>query len=759
MIALPHLPTAELRQWDGPMTREILREPGMFGLGQIPSLKMPAAIAKSICGFCATGCGLNIHLDADGQAINATPDPDYPVNLGMACPKGWEALTPLAASDRATRPLIKGQPVEWDTALHAFCDGFKGVQERHGPASVAYLSTGQMMVEDMAFLGALSKFGMGMIHGDGNTRQCMATSVAAYKQSFGFDAPPFTYGDFEESDVLVFIGANPAIAHPIMWQRVERNPHSPEIIVIDPRRTETAMAATQHLQILPKADILLLYCLARWLMDHDHVDQAFIDAHTNHFEEFKGFLADYEPSQHLAAMGMDATTFERCAQSIAHGKRVSMWWTMGVNQGHQATRTAQAIINLCLMTGNIGRPGTGPNSITGQCNAMGSRLFSNTTNLLGGHDFLNPAHREKVARILEIPQERIPQENSWAYDQIIQGIHDGHIKGLWMIATNGAHSWINQKSFTDAIAKLEYFVVQDMYPTTETAEIADLVLPAAGWGEKEGTFINAERRIGVSHKVSRAPGEALADFAIFQLIAEYWGCGDLFRKWKSPEDAFQLLKKISIGQPCDITGISGYEMIEAHGGIQWPLHSDRRHELASASPNPNFPEHLPRRTERRLFADGKFFTPDQRARFLFEPPAELPEPPDADFPLILLTGRGSSAQWHTETRTRKSSVLRKLHPAELLLEIHSDDASKLGLRDASPVTITSRRGGITATTRIVSTVRPGQVFLPMHDRRVNRLTLGVFDPHSRQPGYKACAVRVSMPEVRRLKATGQKAGA
>ena len=388
-----------LRQWDGPLTAQLVCAPGRFGLGQVPARLAPAAVAKSICGFCSTGCGLRIHLDAHGQAINLTPDPEYPVNLGMACPKGWEALTPLAAADRATTPLLDGQPVDWTTAASTFAKRFKAIQARHGAASVAFLSSGQIMVEEMALLGAFAKFGMGVIHGDGNTRQCMATAVTAYKESFGFDAPPYTYDDFEESDVLVLVGSNLCVAHPIMWQRVMRNPHRPEIIVIDPRRTETANAATQHLDINPQADLTLFYCLAHWLVRHSKVDRRFIDAHTTGFEAFAEFLDAFPPEAHVTTLGISIAAFEKAAAAIAGGQRVSFWWTMGVNQGHQAVRTAQAIINLALMTGNIGRPGTGANSITGQCNAMGSRLFSNTTNLAGRARFWQPgASRENCRR-------------------------------------------------------------------------------------------------------------------------------------------------------------------------------------------------------------------------------------------------------------------------------------------------------------------------------------------------------------------------
>ncbi len=717
---------AILRAFDGPMTRELVLSPGDFGLGKMPQNAQPVAVARSICGFCSTGCGLKIHLDASGEAVSLTPDPAYPVNIGMACPKGWESLTPLAAADRATTPLINGRPADWPAALEEFTARFRSIMDQHGAESCAFLSTGQIMSEEMAFLGMLAKAGMGMIHGDGNTRQCMATSAVAYKESFGFDAPPFTYQDFEISDVLVFIGANPCIAHPIMWQRVERNPFHPEIIVMDPRKTETAVAATQHLALAPKSDLVLLYCLAHWLIRGGFVNREFVDLHTTGFDAFAAFLQDFAPERRLAETGVSAEAFEKAARSIAAGKRVSFWWTMGVNQGHEAVRTAQAIINLALMTGNIGRPGTGANSITGQCNAMGSRLFSSTTNLLGGHDFTNANHRAKIALATGIPEERMPSRPSLAYDQIIAGIETGQIRGLWMIATNGAHSWIQQKRFRELVGKLEFFVVQDMYATTETAQLAHLFLPAAGWGEKEGTFINSERRIGVSHKVARAPGAALADFYIFQLIAEAWGVSEHFDRWASPEAVFQIMKEASRGQPCDISGITSYAMIEACGGIQWPLPE------GSPAPEP----------QRRLFAGGKFFTPDGRAKFICETPRPVSEPADTEFPFILLTGRDTSAQWHTGSRTSKSAILRKLYPDKLCADIHPKDAEWLRLRDGDVIAITSRRDTITASVRVTSAVSPGQIFLPMHGEEVNRLTKWEVDPHSRQPSYKHCAVSV-----------------
>jgi len=728
----------DLHARTGIKTDELVRTPGGFGLGQVPESLKPNATTTMVCGFCATGCGLSIHLK-DGQSRNLTPATDYPVNTGMGCPKGWEALTPLDSPNRATTPLLRRsrdadlEPCDWNEAMEVFCNKMKSVQEKHGKESVAFLSTGQICTEEMAFLGSLSKFGMGMIHGDGNTRQCMATAATAYKQSFGFDAPPYTYQDFEESDVIVLIGSNLCIAHPIMWQRVLQNKNTPEIIVVDPRKTETAVAATQHYAIAPKSDLAFFYGIAHILIKNGWIDRDYIDASTREFDAFAQHVSDFPPETVSELSGIPEAELQRLAETIHAGKRVSFWWTMGVNQGYEATRTAQSIINLALMTGNIGRPGTGANSITGQCNAMGSRLFSNTTSLLGGHDFTNPSHREKVANILDIPTDVIPDQNSLAYDQIIQGIENGTIKGLWMIATNASHSWMDQEKFRKTLEKLDFFVVQDMYHNTETAQQADLVLPAAGWGEKDGTFINSERRIGVIKKVSRAPGVALSDFNIFRLIANSWGCADLFKSWTTPEAVFQILTTISTNQPCDISGIENYAMIDSHGGIQWPCPT--KETVGNRFYGPE--------QQRRLFEDGKYFHPDHKAVFLFENLLKNPEPTDDTYPITLLTGRGTSAQWHTQTRTSESKVLRKLYPKSIYAEIHPTDALRLGIEPNSTVSITSRRATITATAWITPTVREGQIFLPMHYESTNRLTHHSVDPYSRQPNYKSCAVAIT----------------
>jgi assimilatory nitrate reductase catalytic subunit len=452
--------------------------------------------------------------------------------------------------------------------MNEFVTRMKDIQARHGQHGIAYLSTGQICTEEMAFAGRSSSSAWAGCTPTPTRARCMATAHVAYKQSFGFDAPPYTYADFEESDVLVFVGANPCIAHPIMRQRVLRNPAPAR----DHRAGPAPYRDGDECDAAPAARTEVGPHLALRPSPRAHRarrgEREFVDAHTNGFDAFAQFIAEFTPERACAAAKLARADFDRCVELIANGKRVSFWWTMGVNQGHESTRTAQAIINLALMTGNIGRPGTGANSITGQCNAMGSRLFANATSLLGGRDFRKTGNRETVAQRLGVPVQTIPAENC-------VGLRPD--RGRHRIRRDqGAVDHRDQfvafvdppRRFNELIKKLDFLVVQDLYHTTDTAQRAHLILPAAGWGEKEGTLINSERRLGLVKKVLRAPGEALSDFAIFQLIAAAWGCGEMFREWRSPEAAFQILKRLSAGQPCDITGIRDYRQLNLEGGIR-----------------------------------------------------------------------------------------------------------------------------------------------------------------------------------------------
>jgi assimilatory nitrate reductase catalytic subunit len=716
----------------------------------------PSGTIRTTCGYCSVGCNLDVLVE-DGVPLKVLPAKDYPVNLGKTCSKGFNLLKALESSDRALAPSLRDRltgerrEISWDEAAATFADRFKAIQKKYGPESVAFLSTGQMPFEEQALLGAVGKFGMGIRHGDGNTRQCMASAVVTYKQAFGFDAPGFAYTDIEQSDCLIFLGANPAIAHPILWQRLKNNPHSPTVVVIDPRKTETAKEATLHLAIEPKSDLTLLYTLAHVLIEKGWVDPDFIADHTNGYEEFRDHVADFTPEAAVRYTGLTAVQILGLADLFHTKKAVSLWWTMGVNQSHQGVRTAQAIVNLCLMTGHIGRPGTGPNSITGQCNAMGSRLFSNTSNMLGGHDFGKPEHRAKVSRVLGVPEDLIPPDAGKNYDQILEAIEAGTIKGLWIICTNPAHSWIDQNSFRHRMEALDFLVVQDIYHSTETAQLADLVLPAAGSAEKNGTFINSERRLGIVQKVKQAPGQAKTDFEIFQLLGRAWGGMEPWlERWTDPEAAFELLKELSRDQPCDITGIRKWKDLDRAGGIQWPWTASDAEAAqtvyASSAGAESSDVYWPQGEEvqRRLFADGKFFTPDGKAKFLFTDVVPLPEIPDETYPFFLLTGRGSMHQWHTQTRTGKVEMLKKMYPAESYAEVNPSDAQRLGIAEGTELRVTSRRGTVKVKAAVKDSVRPGFVFLPMHYPEANYLTFPVFDPHSRQPGYKFGAVKVEV---------------
>ncbi len=680
----------------------------------------------TICSYCSIGCALDIFQE-DGEA-RIRGNPEYPVNLGKACEKGLNLIEPLVSSDRGTHPLLKTEhgfkPVEWDEAVGTFVSRMKKIMSEWGPESVAFLSTGQITTEEMALLGAVAKFGMGMVHGDGNTRQCMASASVAYKQAFGFDAPPYACNDLEESDVVVFIGANPVVAHPLLWNRLRTNRKEPKVIVVDPRRTKTAQVATHHYALQPKTDLLLLYAVSNLLIEREWIDRDFIEQHTSGFPVYRAHVAEYPVKYAADQCGLTVGQIEDLARLIHEGKRVSFWWSMGVNQSHQGVKTSEAIINLALMTGNIGRPGTGANSITGQCNAMGSRLFANTTNLFGGHDFENRRHRRKVAALLNINDSRIPDQPSLPYHSILEQVRKGEIKGLWIVGTNPAHTWIDLNAFEEVVDQLEFLVVQDIYPDTATVRMADLYLPAAASCEKEGTFINSERRIGLVRKVCEPPGKALSDFEIFLRIAKAWECGQWLDQWRNPESVFRLLQKVSAGQPCDISGIQGYTHLEQAGGIQWPFPAGGNLESS----------------HRRLFEDRRFYHADGRARFVFTEPTDPEEPCSRDYPFWLITGRGSVAQWHTLSRTGKVEKLRKMAPDQLYVEINPHDADELGIRQGDTVCVCSRRGEISAVAALEDGIARHHVFLPMHYEDTNRLTLPTFDPESFQPTYKSGAV-------------------
>ena len=499
---------------------------------------------QSTCNLCALACNIDFYVE-NGKIAKVSPTVDYPVNKGFCCIKGLNLDKQQTKVKARKSPLLRDEngemkEISWEEGFKTFAKKMTSIQEKYGKESVAFISTGQMPTEDMALLGHVGRNYMG-INGDGNTRLCMATSVVAHKQSFGFDAPPYTLNDAELSDTIILIGANPVIAHPVFWGRIRENKEA-KIITIDPRKSETAMNSDIWIDIKPKADLILMYTLANVLIEKGYINVNYIENHTEGYEDFKNHVAKFTLDKVEAETGISAERVVELVEIIHAGERVSFWWTMGVNQGYQAVRTAQSIINLALITGNIGRPGTGANSLTGQCNAMGSRAFSNTAGLFGGGDFDNPVRRKAVAEALGVDESVLATKPTIPYNAIIEKAIAGEIKGLWVICTNPRHSWANNEEFEKCVKNLD-FVVQDIYEDTDSAKLCDLYLPSVPALKKEGVLINTERRLSkVNPVIAKEEGE-LSDFEIFYNIGKELGMGDLLNGWETPKSTFELLKE------------------------------------------------------------------------------------------------------------------------------------------------------------------------------------------------------------------------
>ncbi len=683
---------------------------------------------QSTCNYCALACNLDFYTE-DGKIKRVVPTPHYPVNKGFSCIKGLNLDKQCTKFNGSKKPLLKmkdgeRKAIEWKEAFDLFASKMTAIQEKYGKESVAYISTGQLPTEEMALLGHVGRSYMG-INGDGNTRLCMASAVVAYKQSFGFDAPPYTLKDLELSDTIFFIGANPVIAHPIAWGRVRKNKDA-KIITIDPRKSETAMNSDMWIDIKTKGDLALFYTLANVLIEKGWIDQDYINNYTEGFEDFKEHVKKYTLEDVEERTGISKMRVLELAKIIHEGNRVSFWWTMGVNQSYEAVRTAQAIINLALITGNMGREGTGANSLTGQCNAMGSRMFSNTTALYGGGEYNNKERRKVVADILGMDENMLPSKPTLDYEQIIKGINKGEIKGLWVVCTNPRHSFSNNEEFKKAMKNLDFFVVQDIYEDTDSSKECDLYLPSVPAIKKEGFLINTERRLSALVPVLEKEEDELSDYEILLGIGEALGMGSLLDKWRTPEDAFKLLRECSKGMPCDITGVS-YERLRDSKGVQWPCREGE--ELES--------------DERRLFEDGKYYTPSGKAKLIFEDVTENPNATNEEFPFNLNTGRGTVGQWHTHTRTREIQAVTNIVSQKAYVDINRKDAEKLDIKENDEVLIHSSNGHTSKfIARLTDNLKEKTLYAPIHYIETNLLTPSVFDPYSKEPSYKTVQVNI-----------------
>lgn len=689
---------------------------------------------QSVCNYCAIDCNLDFNVDEEANRIvSVKPTPGYPVNDGFCCIKGISLDKQQTVVDKPHTPRVKKENGSyeypgWDYTFDLIARRFREIQEKYGNEAIAGISTGQLTLEEFAINGHILR---DHLHAnvDGNTRLCMASAVVAHKQSYGFDAPGYTLKDLELSDTILLIGANPVVAHPIVWDRIRKNKNK-KLIVIDPRRSETAKNADYFYPIKTKTDSTLFYGLANYFIENDLIDHDFIEAHTNRFDEYKEFVKDFPLEKVSEVTNLSMEQLRELIGLIRDGERVSMWWTMGINQSHNAVRAAQSIINLQLLLGNYGKPGTGANSITGQCNAMGSRLFSNQASLYG-HEFGDPKARKKIADIFHCDEKILAEGPTMPYDKIIENILNGKIKALWIMCTNPRHSWTNNETFRKAMEMLEFYVVQDIYDDIESAEGCDVFLPAVPSIKKDGTYINLERRLSRCVPVLKPDDDEKNDYQIMYGVAKAMGFQDIIDYWKTPEDCFNLLRQVSKGRPFDISGVS-YRGLEFSHGCQWPF---KEGDILEED-------------ERRLYADGKFWTPDGRAIFQFEPVPENPLPQTEEFPYIFNTGRGTVGQWHTQSRTREVQFVEGVSTKHAYCYIHPTLASKYGLKHEDWVTINSCNGqSADFAVRITDDVQVDEIYAPEHYIECNKLTPSVYDPYSREPSYKSAVVNLRPREV------------
>jgi anaerobic selenocysteine-containing dehydrogenase len=698
--------------------------------GYMSASRVPDRWVPTTCGYCSVGCGMFIGVK-NGRAVSVRGNPDHPVNAGVLCPKGLSEHETLHVATRARHPMFRPSRkskffrVGWRDAIQAMATRFREVQRKHGNDAVGIISTGQLVTEEFYTLGKLAQLGLRTRNYDGNTTLCMSTAVSGYKRSFGSDGPPGAYEDLEHADVVLLVGANIADNHPILWQRLEAN-HAKTLIVVDPRVTKTAMLADLHLPVRPRSDLALINGIIHILIKSDLIDHTYIDEHTTGFDALYESVREYTPEKVAEITGLPVELLYRTASLYGNARAAFIGWTMGVNHSSKGTETVNAINNLALITGNIGRTGASPFSITGQCNAMGTREAGFTSSLPGYRRFEDETHRQELAALWKVPVDRIPQARGLAYPDIIEAALEKKVRALWIIATNPIVSFPNLGVLTQALETLEFLVVQDGFHPTPTTAFADLVLPAAIWGEKEGTYTNSERRVSKVNRAVDPPGEARADFDIFLDLASALGCRDeLFGGWTTPADAFEEWKRVSAGRLCDYSGMT-YEAIEATGGIQWP-----------------HPSGATEASTKRLYGDGCFQTGDGRAQLIPTSWEMFPEPPNAAFPFVLNTGR-TVEHWHTRTKTGRVPILERLSP-HAWLEMNPRDGRALRLKPAQRVNVVSRRGTIhNLELRLTETVAAGQVFVPFHwvEANANQVTQSSFDPISREPNYKQCAVRV-----------------
>ncbi|MBA1379445.1 nitrate reductase [Pseudomonas brassicacearum] len=705
---------------------------------------MSRQTTASTCCYCGVGCGVLIEHDGE-RILGVSGDPAHPANFGKLCSKGSTLHLTGDLAARALYPelrLGKGlarSRTDWDSALDHAASVFAETIAEHGPDSVAFYISGQLLTEDYYAFNKLARALVGTNNIDSNSRLCMSSAVVGYKRSLGADAPPCSYEDLELSDCVMIVGSNMAYAHPILFRRLEeaksRRPEM-KIIVIDPRRTDTCDLADLHLAILPGTDVALFHGILHLLLWEDWIDRSFIKAHTEGLADLKNLVRDYTPTMVAQLCGISVEQLHQCAEWVGTSPSFLSLWCMGLNQSTSGSAKNSALINLHLATGQIGRPGAGPFSLTGQPNAMGGRETGSLSNLLPGHrEAANPEHRAEVADYWGVDQ--LPATTGSSAIELFEQVRSGKIKALWIACTNPAQSMPDQAAVREALQACPFVVLQEAFRTTETAAFADLLLPAASWGEKEGSVTNSERRISHVRRAINAPGEARPDWAITVDFAQRLekrlrpGQSSLFA-FDAPAQLFDEYKQLTRGRDLDLSGIS-HALIDQLGPQQWPFREGATVGTA------------------RLYVDGIFPTESGRARFIADPYRAAKELRDARYPLTLNTGRLRD-QWHGMSRTGTAAQLFG-HVNEAVLSLHPDELIRHRLQAGDLVSLKSRRGSLIVAVDSDESVRPGQAFLPMHwgDRflkgGVNTLTQPAFDPLSKQPELKHSGVRLEAVDL------------
>ena len=745
---------------------------------------------KTLCPYCGVGCGLEVsppaqhgkatHRDSQGNPIwRVRGDKAHPSNQGMICVKGATIAESLD-KNRLHYPMVRDsldqefRRVSWDEAFDIIVKRIQTVRFTNGPEAICMYASGQFQTEDYYVGQKLMKGCLGSNNFDANSRLCMSSAVAGYLQSFGSDGPPCCYDDLELTDCAFLIGTNTAECHPIVFNRLEKyhkKNRKVKMIVVDPRRTQTAEAADLHLSIRPGTDIDLLNGIAHLLMRWGYINTEFIDECTSNFPAYAEVIRHYSPEVVAHQCGISVEDLETAARYWGESERVLSMWSMGVNQSSEGTAKVRTIINLHLMTAQIGKPGAGPFSLTGQPNAMGGREAGGLTHLLPGYRSVkNPQHRAEVEQLWGLkPGQISPHPGMSAWD-MITGLEDGRVELLWIAATNPAVSMPDLERTKKALLRSPFTIYQDAYYPTETAAYAHVLLPAAQWSEKTGVMTNSERIVTLCPAFRQPPGEAKADWEIFVEVGRRLGFVREFAFANSAEVLAEFVRLTS-DRPCDMSGISHQQLV-AEGPTQWPHpckgsgewgvgsgdSSPTPHGRTDVPPERLFPTpskgdssptpHSPFPTpSKRLYTDRRFHTPDGRARFAAHHSRGLAEPPDPDYPFVLTTGR-LYGHWHTQTRTGRVEKIRSMHP-EPFIEIHPRDAVKLGITDNQLVSVRSRRGQAKFPAKVTKAIAPGTVFVPMHwgalwadDAEANNLTHPVSCPDSGQPELKACAVQL-----------------